>query len=98
MAWTANTAIASHPDQVMEVLTRPCAITSWAPVPFEVEGLRSDRLETGSTARVAGSLGGKELAFDVEIHEASDKTLRLTASGPFVDLDVQYDVRQLDEW
>jgi hypothetical protein len=77
----------------MEVLTRPCAISSWAPVPFEVEGLDSDRLETGSKARVAGMLGGKELAFDVEVHEASDEALRLTAVGPFLEMDVHYDVQ-----
>ena len=92
MAWTAETAVASHPDQVMEALTRPCAISSWAPVPFEVEGLTSDRLTTGSKARVAGYLGGKELAFDVLVHEATDEALRLTASGPFVEMDVAYDV------
>jgi hypothetical protein len=98
MAWTADTAIATAPGQVMDVLTRPCAISSWAPVPFEVEGLRSDRLETGSRARVAGMLGGKELAFDVEVHEASDEALRLTAIGPFVELDVAYDVESLDDY
>lgn len=92
MAWTAETAIASQPEQVMEVLTRPCAISSWAPVPFEVEGLDSDRLTTGSRARVAGMLGGRELAFDVEVHEASDGALRLTAVGPFVEMDVAYNV------
>ena len=98
MAWTADTAIGADPEQVMEVLTRPCAISSWAPVPFEVEGLRSDRLETGSHARVAGTLGGRELAFDVEVHKASDGTLRLTAVGPFVEMDVAYDVERLDQW
>jgi hypothetical protein len=98
MAWTADTAIATAPGQVMDVLTRPCAISSWAPVPFEVEGLRSGRLETGSRARVAGMLGGKELAFDVEVHEASDEALRLTAVGPFVELDVAYDVESLDDY
>ena len=98
MAWTAETAIASDPVQVMEVLTRPCAISSWAPVPFEVEGLASDRLTTGSRARVAGFLAGKELAFDVEVHEASDGTLRLTAIGPFVEMDVAYDVAPLDDY
>lgn len=92
MAWTAETAIASDPGQVMEILTRPCAISSWAPVPFEVEGLKSDRLQTGSRARVAGMLAGKELTFDVEVHEASDEALRLTAVGPFVEMDVAYDV------
>jgi hypothetical protein len=76
----------------MDVLTRPCAISSWAPVPFEVEGLKSDRLTTGAKARVAGYLGGKELAFDVEVHEATDGALRLTAVGPFVEMDVAYDV------
>ena len=98
MAWTADTAIASHPDQVMEVLTRPCAISSWAPVPFEVEGLVSDRLETGSTARVAGRLAGKDLAFDVQVHEATGDALRLTALGPFVEMDVAYDIEPLDEY
>jgi hypothetical protein len=98
MAWTAETAIATAPGQVMDVLTRPCAISSWAPVPFEVEGLRSDRLETGSRARVAGMLAGKELAFDVEVHEASHEALRLTASGPFVEMDVAYNVHPLDDF
>jgi hypothetical protein len=97
MAWTADTAIATAPGQVMDVLTRPCAISSWAPVPFEVEGLRSDRLEAGSKARVAGMLAGKQLTFDVEVHEASDGTLRLTAVGPFVEMDVAYDIQPLDD-
>ena len=98
MAWTADTAIGADPGQVMDILTRPCAISAWAPVPFEVEGLRSDRLETGSKARVAGKLAGKDLTFDVQVHEASDGALRLTAVGPFVEMDVNYDVEQLDEW
>jgi hypothetical protein len=97
MAWTADTSIGANPGLVMDVLTRPCAISSWAPVPFEVEGLRSDRLETGSRARVAGMLAGKELAFDVEIHEASDEALRLTAVGPFLEMDVVYDVFPRDD-
>jgi hypothetical protein len=92
MAWTANTSIGAAPGQVMDVLTRPCAISAWAPVPFEVEGLRTDRLQTGSKARVAGMLAGRELAFDVLVHEASDAGLRLTAVGPFVEMDVVYDV------
>src|SRR3954453_19829799 len=96
MAWTAETAIATGPEQVMDVLTRPCAISSWAPVPFEVEGLSSDRLTTGSRARVAGMIAGKELAFDVEVHEASNEALRLTATGPFVEMDVNYDVYELE--
>jgi hypothetical protein len=80
----------------MDVLTRPCAISAWAPVPFEVEGLHTDRLETGSTARVAGRLAGQDLAFDVKVHQAENNTLRLTAVGPFVEMDVAYDVFEAD--
>lgn len=97
MAWTANTAIGAHPEQVIDILTRPCAISAWAPVPFEVEGLDSDRLQTGSRARVAGMLAGQELTFDVEVHEAHANALRLTASGPFVEMDVAYDIEALDD-
>jgi hypothetical protein len=96
MAWTANTAVVANPDQVMDVLTRPCAISAWAPVPFEVQGLKSDRLETGSKARIAGKLAGKDLAFDVEVHQADCCVLRLTAHGPYVDMDVAYDVIEAD--
>jgi hypothetical protein len=81
----------------MDVLTRPCAIAAWAPVPFHVEGLRSGRLETGSWARVAGQLAGKDLEFEVEVHEVGTGCLRLTAYGPFVDMDVAYDVEAIDE-
>src|SRR5947199_6737029 len=96
MAWTADTAVAAGREQVMDVLTRPCSIASWAPVPFEVEGLKGDRLETGSRAKVRGRLAGQELCFDVNVHHASDRRLRLTAEGPYVELDVIYDVEQLD--
>lgn len=96
MAWTADTAIGAQPEQIIEILTRPCAISSWAPVPFEVEGLDSDRLTAGSRARVAGWLAGRELAFDVEVHAADPRALRLTASGPFVEMDVAYDISPLD--
>jgi Polyketide cyclase / dehydrase and lipid transport len=98
MAWTANTAIGAAPEQVMNVLTRPCAIASWAPVPFEVEGVTGDRLEAGSHARVAGKLAGKDLEFDVHVHEADCCNFRLTAVGPFVEMDVAYDIDGLDEW
>lgn len=82
----------------MDVLTRPCSIAGWAPVPFDVEGLSGDRLETGSRARVAGRLAGKELEFEVAVHKATTGELRLTASHPFIDLDVAYDVSGLDQW
>jgi hypothetical protein len=80
----------------MDVLTRPCSIASCAPVPFEVEGLMGDRLQTGSYARVAGRLAGQQLEFDVQVHKASEGELRLTAFGPFVQLDVAYDIDDHD--
>ena len=97
MPWTADTIVGAGADQVMDVLTRPCAITHWAPVPFEVEGVEGDRLETGTQARVTGRLAGQVLAFDVDVRQASQGQLRLTASGPFVELDVAYDVRAHNE-
>jgi hypothetical protein len=98
MAWTANTAIGAGPEQVMDILTRPGAIANWAPIPFEVEGLKGGRLETGSRAKVAGSLAGRDLEFDVRVHQADCCNLRLTAVGPFVEMDVEYDIEGLDEW
>jgi hypothetical protein len=98
MAWTANTAIGADPAQVMDVLTRPCAIASWAPVPFEVDGLKGDRLETGSRARVAGKLAGKDLAFDVDVLTATPNELRLVANGPYIEMDVAYDIERADDW
>src|SRR5947207_2379504 len=92
MAWTADREVAAGRDQVMDVLTRPCSIAAWAPVPFEVEGLKGDRLETGSRATVRGRLAGQELRFEVNVSHASDGRLRLTAEGPYVELDVTYDV------
>src|SRR4051794_28606562 len=98
MAWTANTAVGARREQVMDVLTRPCSIASWAPVPFEVEGLKGDRLKTGSKARVAGRLAGKAVEFQVEVHQATEDNLHLTAYGPFVDLDVAYDITDGDHY
>jgi hypothetical protein len=43
---------------------------------------------------VAGRLAGKELEFDVEVHKATDHMLRLTASGPFIELAVAYDISE----
>src|SRR5213080_911328 len=96
MAWTADREVAAGRDQVMDVLTRPCSIASWAPVPFEVEGLKGDRLETGSRARVAGRLAGKELSFAVDVRKASEGQLRLIAHGPYLELIVSYDVEELE--
>jgi hypothetical protein len=87
--WTATTTTAARPQDVLEVLTDPDACSRWAPLPFEVDELDGRRLATGSRARVSGSLAGKRVGFDVEIHEASDRGLTLAANGP-VGFDVEY--------
>jgi polyketide cyclase/dehydrase/lipid transport protein len=99
-AFSAQTAIGAGPDEVMLALTDPGQIASWSPVPFELQSLEGgrDRLESGSRARIAGRLAGKELEFQVEVHEAEGGRLHLTAIGPFVDLDVGYDVESLDDF
>jgi hypothetical protein len=40
---------------------------------------------------VSGKLAGKRVGFDVEVHEAIDGRLRLSAEGP-VGFDVRYDL------
>jgi hypothetical protein len=44
--------------------------------------------------RVRGALGGRSLGFDVEVAEAADGRLTLTATGP-IRIDVRYVARAL---
>ena len=87
--WTATTTVDARPEAVLDLLTDPGACAEWAPLPFEVDGLDTRRLETGSRARVSGSLAGKRVGFDLQVHEASDRGLSLAADGP-VGFDVDY--------
>ncbi len=87
--FTARTTANAAPEQVLRVLTDPDAIRDWSPIPFEVEELDGLRLEAGSLARVTGSLAGKRVGFDVEVHAADEGGLQLTAQGP-ISIDVSY--------
>ena len=89
--FTAHTTADAAPEQVLQVLTDPDAIASWSPIPFEVENLDGLRLEAGSYARVSGSLAGKRVGFDVEVHAADEGGLELTAEGP-ISIDVLYEL------
>ena len=89
--WTATGLIDARPEAVLDVLTDPEACARWAPIPFDVEDLRTPRLRCGSKARVSGRLAGKRVGFDVSVHEAVDGRLRLSADGP-VGFDVRYDL------
>lgn len=89
--WTASTTVDAPPDAVLDVLTDPDAIASWAPVDFEVSRLETDRLAPGCRPRVAGRLGGLTVGFEVEVLEAREDRLALRAAGP-VAFDVRYDL------
>ncbi len=93
--WTTQTTVAGLPDEVLSLLTEPDAIERWAPIPFEVTDLDTDRLVAGSRARVRGGLAGRNLEFDVEVFQADDGRLSLVASGP-ISIDVEYFVTPID--
>lgn len=88
--WTAQTTAGASPEEVLAALTDPEACARWAPLPFEMEdGVR--RLATGTRTRVSGRLAGWRVGFDVEVHEAGRRRLRLSAHGPVV-MDVDYEL------
>jgi hypothetical protein len=90
--WTTQTTVTGLPDEVLAMLTEPDAIARWAPVPFELIDLDSDRLVAGSRARVRGRLAGRTLEFDVKVLAADDERLALIATGP-ISIDVEYALR-----
>jgi Polyketide cyclase / dehydrase and lipid transport len=89
--WTTSAQANARPEHVLEVLTDPDAIRLWSPIDFDVEDLDGVRLAAGSTARVSGKLAGVRVGFDVEVHEADEDGVALTAHGP-IGLDVRYDL------
>jgi hypothetical protein len=93
--WTTQTTVAGLPDEVLCLLTEPDAIARWAPIPFAVTDLDTDRLVAGSRARVRGGLAGRNLEFDVEVFAADDGRLSLVATGP-ISIDVEYVVTPVD--
>jgi hypothetical protein len=92
MTWRTQTTVTGLPDEVLATLTEPDAIARWTPVPFELIDLDTDRLVTGSRARVGGRLAGRKLEFDVEVLAADDERLALVATGP-ISIDVEYAIR-----
>ncbi len=90
--WTTETWVAGTPEDVLELLTEPDAIARWAPIPFELLDLDTDRLVAGSRARVSGGLAGRRVEFDVEIREADLDRVALLATGP-VSIGAEYQLR-----
>jgi hypothetical protein len=89
--WTATKRIDAEPDAVLGVLTDTDAVRRWSPVPFDLDD-DAERLIAGARMRVSGQLVGKRVGFDVEVHEAGDGRLALTARGP-VAFDVAYEAK-----
>ncbi|MBV9683407.1 MAG: SRPBCC family protein [Solirubrobacterales bacterium] len=94
--FTARTIVCASPEQVLEVLTDPDEIRSWSPIPFEVEEFDGHRLDSGSVARVTGSLAGRRVGFDVEVHSADADGLKLSAAGA-ISLDVMYVLERVED-
>src|SRR5437660_3998923 len=87
--WTAATTITALPADVLMLLTEPDAISRWAPIPFDIVDRHGDRLRAGGHVRVMGHLAGRSLEFEVDVAEADDDHLVLTAAGP-IRIDVEY--------
>jgi hypothetical protein len=88
--WTTQTIVDGRPEDVLEVLSDPESCYRWSPIDFDLEDLDSERLETGSSARVAGRVAGLSVSFEIEVLHAGDRRLALTARGPMT-LEVEYE-------
>ncbi|MGH2841465.1 MAG: SRPBCC family protein [Solirubrobacteraceae bacterium] len=93
--WTASRFVSANPPEVLRSLTDPELIGTWAPIDFEVDGLRGRRLRAGSQAWVNGSLAGVAAEFEIEVLRADEHGLTLSARGP-VGLDVDYRIAPAD--
>jgi len=87
--WTAQTRVGGLPDEVLALLTEPSSIARWAPIAFDVVDFDGRRLAAGDRVRVRGGLVGRSVEFEVDVSEADDGHLVLTAVGP-IRLDVEY--------
>ena len=94
--WETRTTVVGGPEDVLEVLTDPCAAQRWSPIGFELEQIEGDRLRSGTHAVLTGKLAGRSVRFDVEVIKASDGQLELRATGP-VEMDVRYDAALLGD-
>lgn len=94
--WETRTTVMGGPEDVLEVLTDPCAAQRWSPIGFELEQIEGDRLRSGSHAVLTGRLAGRTVTFEVDVLKASDGQLELHARGP-IEMDVRYDAALLGD-
>src|SRR2546423_243694 len=71
--WRAGVDVRAEPEQVLATLTDVEACEAWSPVGFEVEGLRSRRLQVGTKVAVSGAIVGRRVRFCVEIIRADSE-------------------------
>ena len=90
--WTTHKHVAADPKVVLDLLTDTDACRRWAPVPFDLDDATCTRLAAGARMRISGQLVGRRVGFDVEVHEAADGRLALSAHGP-VAMDVAYEAK-----
>jgi Polyketide cyclase / dehydrase and lipid transport len=94
--WETKTTVMGGPEDVLAVLTDPCAARRWSPIGFELEQIEGDRLRSGTHAVLSGKLAGRSVKFEVDVIKAGDGRLELRATGP-VEMDVRYDAAALGE-
>lgn len=80
--WMHETRCHGTPQDVLALLTEAEAIARWSPVPFELVDAESGRLRAGDRVRVRGALGGRSVEFVVQVGDAREGRLSLTALGP----------------
>jgi hypothetical protein len=90
--WTAQKHVAADPAVVLDLLCDTESCRDWSPVPFDLDAGAGSKLAAGSKVRVSGQLVGRRVGFDVEVHEAGDGRLALSAHGP-VAFDVAYEAK-----
>ena len=94
--WETRTTVMGEPEDVLAVLTDPCAARRWSPIGFDLEEIEGDRLRSGTNAVLSGKLAGRSVKFEVKVIKASDGQLELRATGP-VEMDVSYDAVTLGD-
>src|ERR1700729_51638 len=87
--WTTQATCHGTPDDVLELLTEPGALARWSPVPFRLVDSERGRLCAGDRVRVRGELAGRGVEFLVDVADARDAHLALTATGP-IRIEVEY--------
>lgn len=90
--WRSEIGVRAAPEHVLATLTDVDACAAWSPVGFEVDGLDSSRLRTGTKVAVSGKLAGRPVRFCVEVFRADAERLVLRAAGP-VEMRARYFVR-----